>query len=283
MVKRWGAILILSLIMATLPVCAEVDVRGADLKVSLVSEVTAIAPGQPFTVALHMAPGEGWHTYWKAPGIVGVPTHLTWDLPAGFKAGEIQWPAPERVIMARLTAYGFRRPVNLLVEITPPADLPIGLPVTLRAKGAWMCCSKTCHPGFGDFSLTLPVKESAAWDETWHPQIQAEREAVPKSLPGWQAAVRREKDTIFLTLRPDVAREIPENAEIYFFSDDNQVDSDSPQIVKRRPDGSIELALTRPDFAPENPAVLSGLIFLSTGWPELQGARHGQISASWAK
>ena len=35
------------------------------------------------TVALRLKMAEGWHTYWQNPGDSGLPTTLTWTLPAG--------------------------------------------------------------------------------------------------------------------------------------------------------------------------------------------------------
>ena len=61
----------LSILFLALAVFAQAEVP---LDIKLVSEVTSIAPGQPFYVGLALPHGEGYHTYWKFPGIVGVPT-----------------------------------------------------------------------------------------------------------------------------------------------------------------------------------------------------------------
>ena len=69
------------------------------LRIGLVSESTAVVPGRPFYLGLHLEHRSGDHTYWKCPGIVGVPTGIEWDLPAGFEAAPIEWPGPQRVFM----------------------------------------------------------------------------------------------------------------------------------------------------------------------------------------
>src|SRR5690349_5590369 len=46
------------------------------LSIELVSEVTSIQPGMPFYVGLHLKHQEHYHTYWRFPGIVGVPTSM---------------------------------------------------------------------------------------------------------------------------------------------------------------------------------------------------------------
>src|ERR1035438_5443799 len=73
-----------------------------NVKARLVGEVRSVAPGQSFFVALELDIREGWHTYWRNPGDSGQATKLTWALPDGWSAGEIQWPAPHRFELAPL-------------------------------------------------------------------------------------------------------------------------------------------------------------------------------------
>ena len=70
------------------------------LEIALISEVKSIKAGESFTVGLHLKHHKGFHSYWKNPGVVGLPTSIKWDLPKGFTAGEIQWPYPELTMMA---------------------------------------------------------------------------------------------------------------------------------------------------------------------------------------
>lgn len=59
-------------------------------ELKLVTDIQAITPGKPFTIALVIDPQAGYHTYWRGPGIVGVATAMKWTLPEGFTAGAIQ-------------------------------------------------------------------------------------------------------------------------------------------------------------------------------------------------
>ncbi len=63
----------------------------------LIAEKDWITPGHPFNVALRFELEKGWHVYWVNPGDSGEPPRVTWDLPAGIKAGAIEWPAPRRL------------------------------------------------------------------------------------------------------------------------------------------------------------------------------------------
>ncbi len=135
---------------------------GELLKPSLVADTTAVAPGKPFTVGVWLKLAPGWHTYWQFPGDSGGAPKVTWELPAGYTAGPIQWPVPESHFdrEADLLTYIYEDEVLLPVEITPPAQLPPG-EVTLRASVRFLVCEKTCVPDESAIALTLPVGDLA--------------------------------------------------------------------------------------------------------------------------
>ncbi len=60
-------------------------VRTPHVEAELVAERTAVAPGEPLTVALRLKMIPEWHTYWRNPGDSGEPTRLEWRLPAGLR------------------------------------------------------------------------------------------------------------------------------------------------------------------------------------------------------
>jgi hypothetical protein len=57
--------------------------------------------------------------------------------------------------------YGYENEVVLMVQITPPKDLPVGQSVKIGAKASWLVCKEDCMPGSGDVSLELPVAIAA--------------------------------------------------------------------------------------------------------------------------
>src|SRR3954470_20312359 len=94
------------------------------VKAELLADTTAAVPGKPFKAGLllHMVPG--WHTYWKFPGDAGIPTELKWQLPSGWKTGEIKWPIPLKLNEpGDIQIYGYHDEVLLMQEINPAADL----------------------------------------------------------------------------------------------------------------------------------------------------------------
>jgi DsbC/DsbD-like thiol-disulfide interchange protein len=238
--------------------------HGKGLAVELVSEVSAMRPGEPFYAGIFIHHEGGSHTYWKNPGLAGVATRLEWSLPEGWTAGEIEWPAPDKVKMAAIDTHGFERDVLLMVRITPPAHSVSG--VTLKTQAAWMCCSRTCHPGFTDLSLTLPAATGPdpAWHEKWHPVFEKERAALPVPLTGWKlTAVRRGRTVTLSGIRESKSVPIPENP--MFFSSDNLICSHEPQKWQVTAEG-IEAELTVSEFPPKSVTVLRGLLRAKSGW-----------------
>ena len=63
-------------------------------------------PGSTVMAGLHLKMDPHWHTYWRNPGESGEPTRVTWELPAGITAGDIQWPVPEKLEWVGLITYG---------------------------------------------------------------------------------------------------------------------------------------------------------------------------------
>ncbi len=243
------------------------------LTIQLVSDVTSITPGQPFYVglALHHAPG--YHTYWKSGGIVGVPTNIKWQkLPRGFKASEIEWPAPEATKMYQIKCQGYERDVVLPILITPPAHLQEGSTVRLAGKAAWMACHRECNPGFADLSIELLVKTTPqpAYDTQWHPRIEKERAHPIRESASWAATATVKASIVTLTLTPQTAAahlQTRDSNSITFFTEDGSIDSDKAQTVQVDADGSVRLALALPDYLDGKPPKrLAAVLVRQAGW-----------------
>jgi len=140
-----------------LPVQAN-PITTANAEVSLISEVQSIRAGQGFRVAVRWRMRPKWHIYWQNPGDSGAKPNLKWQLPAGFTAGEMQFPYPERFLIPPipLANFGYGGEVYFPVTIQAPATLDQPA-VTLTVKADWLICEQECIPEAGELSLTLPV------------------------------------------------------------------------------------------------------------------------------
>jgi len=162
-VGRWTlSVCSLIFLTAASPLGAQ-TYQGRELvKASLVADTDAVVPGKAFTVGLllHMAPN--WHTYWKFSGDAGLPTEIKWNLPEGWKAGEIQWPIPHKTLdPGDIQTYGYQDEVLLMQQIAPPDKID-GSTVKLSAAADWLVCEKICVPGNAKLELELPVKSTSS-------------------------------------------------------------------------------------------------------------------------
>src|SRR6266545_4179209 len=104
-----GAVVVRLILAAALVATGATASRAAPapasplVPVELLAETQSIGAGRTFWVALHQEIAPGWHTYWMNPGDSGEPPRIEWTLPAGFTAGEIQWPPPPRLTEAAVS------------------------------------------------------------------------------------------------------------------------------------------------------------------------------------
>ena len=249
------------LIFSVLSVLAGAETKPPKgVAVSLVSENRSIAAGKSFTVALKIHHQAGFHTYWENPGIAGVPTQIAWQLPEGFCAGAIQWPYPEKSLMATHPVHGFERDVMLLVEIQPPAKIS-STKANLKATATWMACADGCYPGKIDLDLVLPVSTDAEADPGAAESFAKARQEIPQPLENWSAELVSAADApeIRLRLTPESpGAALP--ADVYFFSSDGQVSSDQPQRLEAAKDGTFEIIAQRAAYGPKGKKDLPGVL-----------------------
>lgn len=127
------------------------------VKAELISSMAEATPGSTIEVGLKLTHDPHWHTYWKATGDSGLPTEIQWTLPDGWKAGDIQWPIPKVFKLGTLINYGYDGEVLLPVQITIPADQPLGSSASLKAEVSWLMCAEQCVPGRASLSLDIKV------------------------------------------------------------------------------------------------------------------------------
>ncbi|RLJ37300.1 protein-disulfide reductase DsbD [Acidovorax sp. 106] len=151
-----------------------------------------VTPGQPLWLGLQITHQPDWHTYWKNPGDSGLPTELTWQLPAGLDAGDIAWPVPHKIAIGTLANYGYEGTVLLPVPVTVPSTFapgPLAKDITVQLKASWLVCRKECIPEEGQFTLQLPIQSTTALNGA---AFDAALKAQPQALPNATASDDRQ-------------------------------------------------------------------------------------------
>ena len=139
-----------------------------------------VTPGKPLWLGLSITHKPHWHTYWKNPGDSGLPTTLEWQLPAGIKAGDIDWPTPRRLPVGPLMNYGFEGQLLLPVQFTVSDDFK-GPSLDINLRADWLVCKDVCIPESGEFSLRLPAQAATALHAA---RFEAAAAARPLVAPG---------------------------------------------------------------------------------------------------
>ncbi|MBI3196020.1 MAG: hypothetical protein HYZ40_00640, partial [Rhodospirillales bacterium] len=252
--------LLLALLVAG-PAFAQSVVQTDNVRAELLSEVATVKPGEPFWVGLRQTIRPKWHTYWKNPGESGLPTEISWSLPAGAKADPIVWPTPGLFDIGGVTNYGFKDEAMLLVRITPPADL--AGPLELAADANWLVCEDVCIPEEGKFRLTLPSGAAAApASPATRALFEQARRNVPMESP-WPAryGISKSGDPTLIVeakgLKADTVR------DIYFFPAEWGPVATMAKQSATIDAGGIRIPLRKGDAKAAMPALLAGTLVLT--------------------
>ncbi len=217
------------------PARAQFDLGGPKQATpSLVADTTAITPGKPFTAGVRLKMLPGWHVYHQFSGDSGAPPKITWELPAGFKSGPVQWTLPSaHMDEGDMLTYVFENEVLLMVEITPPGTLPPG-EVTLKAKVDWLVCEKICVPGNGEVELKLPVGDGTPADGELfaHWRAQLPKTAHPPFQVKWDVS----KADAFSLRVEGLAQDV--KAEFFPFPPAREVKAGHPKTSEIAEDGT---------------------------------------------
>ncbi len=250
------------------PAASKSEFKHESAELRLLADHDQISPGSTFIAGLLIQPGPGYHTYWRSPGLVGLPTAIEWQLPEGVTAGPIQWPGPQTSKMADLTIWGYRRDVVLMCEIRVESTYSANS-LPLKAKIRWMACAKGCHPNWQDLSLDLAIGDKRVVKEDQKLIAQSQQE-LPADLPeAWSFTASKivEGDSYRVAAMLKGTGKI-DTKGVVFFCDDNQVNSNLEQDIQSDAQG-LKLSFPVSELAPKQPSGLSGILYHPEGWPGL--------------
>jgi len=248
-----------AIVAVTAPVSGG-PVETEHVTIQLVSDRDSLQPGRSILVGLYFEMENEWHIYWRNPGDSGEAPRIQWNLPTGFQAGEVQWPAPARLGSGSVIDYGYQQPVLLYVEIKTPKNLAVGNKETLSADVSWLVCKDICVPGKTSLTLSLFVRTRPGPMTTSRALFQEARSRVPRPLPpAWSADALSDRDSFLLTIRGAGV-----GKKSFFPLEVDQVDNAAPQTTTALPDG-VRLTLKKSDRLLKTPAMLNGILELGSG------------------
>jgi DsbC/DsbD-like thiol-disulfide interchange protein len=223
----------------------------AHVRVALVAERSALVPGRRNWVGLHLIHDPHWHTYWVNPGDSGLPTKLDWRLPAGIRAGDIAWPAPERFEAGGLHTFGYAGDVILPVPLGIDRDVGRGRGARLVVEARWLACREECIPGKATLKLVLPVASGARPNRRLRKWFAAAHAAQPRA-DTWSGRARVVGDRVMVALE---GANLPRADHLDALVIQNQVVGYAPPQVNAS-EGELELSFPRSEYLTAPPPAL---------------------------
>ncbi len=104
-----------------------------------------------YQIALEFNLNEGWKTYWRTPGPAGLPPIFNWDGSDNIGDLRYDWPTPEIIDQSGMITLGYHNRFILPIRITPEADGPVRVALTLN----FGVCSDICVPAQAVFLARL--------------------------------------------------------------------------------------------------------------------------------
>lgn len=224
------------------------------IAIDLVAETSVPRAGSEVTLAFASTPQPGWHGYWKNPGDAGVETSATWSMPAGVTAGAIEYPVPQRLLIAGLMNYVYEGPFAQFVRLKLPAGLAAGTVLPIRVKLDYLVCTKEiCVPESAQLATRLTIGDGAVAPAT-RARFDDWRRAMPRPL-GSAATYAIDGDTFRLAVPYPAAS--PATDAYFFPLTDGVVDYGKPQTVTRAGDTLVVQTTAKGGRPPQVEGVLA--------------------------
>jgi thiol:disulfide interchange protein/DsbC/DsbD-like thiol-disulfide interchange protein len=215
-----------------------------------------LAPDKPVWLGLQIEHQPHWHTYWKNPGDSGLPTTLSWQLPAGVTAGEIAWPTPKRLPVGPLMNYGYEGKLLLPVPVTVSPTF-VGNALHIKLSAQWLVCKDVCIPQQGDFALSLPAQASTAMHAT---VFDAALASLPKPAPSAVARAELIDDARTLRVTVDDLPAALHGRELAFFAETAGVIEHAARVTTRWDGSSWQAQVPISSQRFESPAQMQAVL-----------------------
>ena len=127
-----------------------VRVLGQDpnelLKTDVISEVSALKPGDSAWIGVTFVLKPGWHIYWKNSGESGYPTSIEWES-GDAEFGPLKFPTPRNYQLMEMISYVHEDTVALLTRMTLNEEVQAGERVQVSGKLSTLVCNEeNCIP-----------------------------------------------------------------------------------------------------------------------------------------
>ncbi|MEM7709655.1 MAG: protein-disulfide reductase DsbD domain-containing protein, partial [Pseudomonadota bacterium] len=145
--------MIFALLAAPLLAAESAPVRGHAVTATLMTAEEGVA-GRTVSAGLKLVLDDGWKTYWRSPGEVGLPPELDWAGSENVADLALAYPAPTRFEAFEIQNFGYGGEVVLPLTVTLADG---AAPARLDLMANLLVCAEICVPETMSLSLDLPV------------------------------------------------------------------------------------------------------------------------------
>ncbi|MCK0169106.1 thioredoxin family protein [Jannaschia sp. S6380] len=177
-------------------------VSGNAVTARLLTVENGIGSGRgTVSAGLQLDMEDGWKTYWRSPGEVGLPPALSWDGSENVASVDMAYPAPERFEAFEIQNFGYAD--RVVHPLTVVLERP-GEPARLALTADLLVCAEICVPETLLLTLDLPAgggidAASAALLSDWIARVPGTGDEAGMTL----GQVHLDEAALTLTARSD--------------------------------------------------------------------------------
>jgi|GEM_PF-447219 len=169
---------------------------------------------------------EGWHTYWRSPGALGLPPTFNWDGSENVRGVDVEWPAPQYIVLGDYETYGYEDRLVLPMRV---ARADQDAPARLNLAVGYAVCETVCIPVLGFVSLALPVGPSAEiGDPVFSDMLQEALVRVPT----------RDLQSVGIEVEPAQLHQLEDGAMALRLTLRSQTTFEQPHLIVEGPKGT---------------------------------------------
>jgi len=233
--------------------------------ISVIEPTMAPQSARRVSYAIEFKPSPGWHLYYSNPGDSGLPPTVKWELPDGWTATELRFPAPEAIEAEGMLSYGYKKPFYVVGSFEFPADQGIGTH-TVKGTLRWMGCMEMCTIEQKEISVNVRIQATPGFVPPGSPTpLATALDTMPQPLEAGAASVLFADDQYRLTV---TAQDGWESAE--FFPGDPGVVANQRWVVQA--DGALNFRLAKSPYSDAVAERLRGVILVKAGEKRLSFA-----------
>lgn len=235
--------------------------RDEAVGVRLISGVNGVGHDKTVPLGLDVELAPEWHTYWRSPGMAGLPPQIDWqssETDAGnLQSAELLYPAPRRYTAYGLETVGYRDHVVFPIDAQLRAS---GKALNIDATLNLLVCSAICVPK--NFELKLAVPEGDATESAEAPLLKQFRDAMPGDAEKSGLLLKdvvNQGDALVFTFE---SRDLLDQPDI-FVEDDKNIDFAAPVVETDTQKHKATFTVTAADTLPQGQS-LAGMALTLT-------------------